>query len=127
MTFPGILFGHWLGDFVMQSREIAENKGKSNLVLAKHVLIYSSVFVQYALLDKFIFVGKENHYSLAQWIPFILVNAVLHFITDYVTSRMTTKAYQAGDMKRFWNIIGIDQWIHATCLYMTWYAMEITK
>ena len=121
MTFPGILFGHWLGDFVMQSRDIAENKGKSNLVLAKHVLIYSSVFVQYALLDKFIFVGKGNHYSLAQWIPFILINAVLHFITDYVTSRMTTKAYQAGD------IIGIDQWIHATCLYMTWYCMEITK
>lgn len=127
MTFAGILFGHWMGDFLMQSREIAENKGKSNLVLAKHVLMYSSVFFQYALLDHFLWKNTSDHYSLEQWMLFILINAVLHFITDYITSRMTTKAYQDGDMKRFWNIIGIDQWIHAACLYWTWSYMEFVK
>lgn len=117
-TFPGLLVGHWVGDFLYQSREIAENKGKSNVVLAKHVVMYSWAFISFAFVDVCVF--NKSSFTGIQWVQFIVTNALLHFVTDYFTSRMTTKAYQDGDMKRFWNIIGIDQCIHTTCLYLTY-------
>ena len=120
-TFPGLLVGHWIGDFLYQSREVAENKSKSNVVLARHVLGYSWVFISFAFLDVCIF--NDSSFTGIQWMQFITTNALLHFVTDYFTSRMTTKAYQAGDMKRFWNIIGIDQCIHTVCLYLTYRAL----
>lgn len=131
MTFANVLFTHYLADFVYQSREIATTKSSNNIALLTHVGIYGSVFAIASILDITVFSVLWDNWktpSVGRHIAFIIINVVLHFVTDYFTSRASTQAYKAGDLHRFWCIIGFDQMLHATTLYYSWRGlMEITK
>lgn len=123
MTFGNVLFTHFLADFVYQSREIATTKSSNNISLLKHVGTYTYVFIVQSVLDITLFSALRDNWktaSIDRHIAFIAINVVLHFVTDYFTSRASTKAYQAGDLHRFWCIIGFDQMLHATTLYYSW-------
>ena len=123
MTFSTVLFTHFLADFVYQSREIATTKSSNNIALLKHVGIYAGVFAMTSVLEIFVFKrlwNENNSIGIDRHIAFISINVVLHFVTDYFTSRASTQAYEAGDMHRFWCIIGFDQMLHATTLYYLW-------
>jgi hypothetical protein len=123
MTFPNVLFTHFLADFVYQSREIATTKSSNNISLLKHVGTYTYVFVVQSVLDITLFSALRDNWktaSIDRHIAFIGINVVLHFVTDYFTSRASTKAYKAGDLHRFWCIIGFDQMLHTTILYYSW-------
>jgi hypothetical protein len=120
ISFPFILAVHYTADFQMQSRHIAETKSKSNKSLSIHVLLYAATFIIAGLVS---FVCGDN-VDVVKFAVFVAVNGLLHWITDYITSRETTKAYQNGNMEKFWNIIGLDQLIHGVTLYTTW---EILK
>jgi hypothetical protein len=123
MTFGNVLFTHFLADFVYQSREIATTKSSNNISLLKHVGTYTYVFVVQSVLDITLFSALRDNWktaSIDRHIAFIGINVVLHFVTDYFTSRASTKAYKAGDLHRFWCIIGFDQMLHATTLYYSW-------
>jgi hypothetical protein len=123
MTFHTVLFTHFLADFVYQSREIATTKSSNNISLLKHVGIYASVFALTSTLDITVFSVLWDNWktaSIDRHIAFIIINVVLHFVTDYFTSRASTQAYKAGDLHRFWCIIGFDQMLHSTTLYYLW-------
>jgi len=120
ISFPFILAVHYTADFQMQSRHIAETKSKSNKSLSIHVLLYVATFIIAGLVS---FVCGDN-VDVVKFAVFVAVNGLLHWITDYITSRESTKAYQNSDMEKFWNIIGFDQLIHGVTLYTTW---EILK
>ena len=45
ISFPFILMIHYVADFRMQSRHIAETKSKSNKSLSIHVLLYVATFL----------------------------------------------------------------------------------
>ena len=92
-----LIWLHWFADFYMQSREVATNKSSDNWILTKHVLIYSLFFLPVS-------------------IKFAIINGVLHWITDYFSSRETTKYYKKQDMHKFFLIIGADQAVHLTCI-----------
>jgi len=96
----GLIWLHFIADFVFQSDAVAKAKSGSNKILALHVLIYSAPFV--------IFGG---------W--FALINYGLHFVTDYISSRATTKLWLAGERHWFFVVIGADQAVHMTCLFVT--------
>ena len=64
MIMLSLIWIHFIADFMMQSDRIALNKSKSNLILLQHVVIYGIFLLPFGLL-------------------FALVNAGLHFITDY--------------------------------------------
>jgi hypothetical protein len=53
----------------------------------------------------------------------LLLNGALHFITDACTSRLTGYFYKKGDYHNFFVVIGFEQFIHYTCLFVTWYYM----
>ena len=120
ISFPFILMTHYVADFQMQSRHIAETKSKSNKSLSIHVLLYVATFFIAGLIH---FV-TWNNVDVWKFAEYVVINGLLHWLTDYITSRETTKAYQNSDIKKFWDIIGFDQLIHGVTLYMTW---EILK
>lgn len=105
-----LMFAHWIADFLCQTRVIAENKSKSIKILSIHVAIYTSIVTL-----AFAFFNPEN------LIGFFLANFVLHWITDFITSRITTYFYLKENMYGFFSTIGFDQYIHLVCLYWTSY------
>ncbi len=52
-----------------------------------------------------------------------VVNGVLHFITDAITSRITSKLWQKNDMHNFFVVVGFDQLVHYACLFITMIAL----
>jgi hypothetical protein len=120
ISFPFILMIHYVADFRMQSRHIAETKSKCNKSLSIHVLLYVATF----LIAGLVHFVTGNNVDVWKFSKYVIINGLLHWLTDYITSRESTKAYQNGDMEKFWNIIGLDQLIHGVTLYMTW---EILK
>jgi membrane-bound metal-dependent hydrolase YbcI (DUF457 family) len=105
---------HVIADFWGQTNWMALNKSKNNLALLAHAGIIFAVFLP---------IGYE--------IAFL--NALAHFIIDYVTSRMTHRLWNnprtslwynvPGTGNRlFWNVIGTDQFLHMVVLVLllTW-------
>lgn len=96
---------HLIGDFFLQTDRMAINKSKSNKMLWIHVAVYSSVFLVFG-------------------VKYAIINALLHFITDFVSSRATSYLHAKGQRHWFFVVIGIDQTVHMICLFTT-YIMVI--
>lgn len=106
-----ILFIHWIADFVFQSDYIAKNKSIDVLVLLLHTVIYIAVFiVGYAL----IYYIWTDYYIMVRpiMVSFLAFNFVLHFITDFITSKISAYFHKSNQRHWFFVTIGFDQFIH---------------
>lgn len=99
-AIPALLFIHWLADFVLQTRWMAENKSKSWKALLLHVAVYTFCLLVFG------------------W-KFALLNGSLHFVVDATTSRLTSWRWKAKDVWGFFVIVGFDQMLHILCLLET--------
>lgn len=106
---------HWLGDFVMQSRQMAEKKSSDNYVLLNHVMAYM-LFGLGPIAVVALGLGVIGPLGV---VVFVLENILLHFTIDYVTSRYSAKYYQTGKIKQFWTCVGFDQLLHQWSLGIT--------
>lgn len=96
-----LIWMHFIADFVFQSNKVAIAKSKCNKTLLLHVIIYSVPFIWFGGL-------------------FALINGIAHFITDYFTSRATSWLYQKEERHWFFVVVGFDQAIHLTTLFVTY-------
>ena len=130
---------HWVGDFLLQSHRMSIGKSKSWSVLGEHVAVYMltlffgmALWYRGALREEFVF------FDLCQW---ALVNALLHFWVDAVTSRWTRRLWDrwillvpipaqsdapahyytrlTGTPHYFFVVIGFDQLLHGVMLVLT--------
>ena len=114
---------HFLCDFLFQSRWMAENKGKNVLALSLHVLIYSLVL--FIGLYSYREIVGPNILSLVDQIKgdqllwFVVINFLLHFVTDLTTSQFTRYFWEKNDKHKFFAVIGFDQCVHQICLMIT--------
>lgn len=114
MTFELILifFFHWVGDFVLQTKYISENKNTSFLVLFFHVCLYSATIgLPLLILAPFV----HEHYYIA-W---IVLNAGFHFTGEAITSRMYVNYINEGKTKAAFNTLGLEQFFHISFLTLT--------
>ena len=108
-----LLATHWVGDFVLQTDFQASNKNKRLDALSLHVATYTATLFVVAVI-------------LFGWmlaIIFAAVNGALHFATDYITSRATSKLWAEQNWHRFFVTIGFDQLIHQATLASTLWVM----
>jgi len=109
---------HWVGDFAAQSRRIALSKSSSNKALTEHVCFYTVAL----FWGVTIYSGFQHHPSLYRMYAFVAINGTLHWITDYITSRINARLWTQNDQREFWLMIGADQWLlHLPTLILTAY------
>jgi hypothetical protein len=109
-----LLVMHWIADFVLQTHWQASNKSKNNVALSRHVLVYTTCLGAVSALL----------FGLGPvWLLFVVGNGLLHFGTDYCTSRWSSRLYAKQDWHNFFVVIGFDQLTHQLTLAATmWLA-----
>lgn len=113
-AFLYLLAIHWVADFILQTHWQASNKSKNWNALLCHVGSYALALytASFLLFDWYVATA------------FALVNGILHFATDAVTSRITSRLYAKGNWHNFFVVIGLDQLIHQAILAGTlWVAL----
>jgi hypothetical protein len=107
-----VLAAHYVGDFTLQTRWMARNKSEDFLALGSHAATYTATLV--VLLG-----GFATYFGLMTgWevVGYGLLNGAVHMAVDALTSRVSSHAHRVDDDPMFWNVIGFDQFIHATTL-----------
>jgi len=112
LPFVWLLGVHWLADFVLQTHWQATNKSKRLDALALHVFTYTAAL---ALGSVLLF----PRWPSFAWPIFVAVNGAAHFVTDFFTSRWSSKLYAKQDYHNFFVVIGLDQLIHHATLAAT--------
>lgn len=127
----GILFLHWVFDFVFQTGEQAVNKSTSNKYLTVHVLTYTGSWSLCISAYVWFFYVKEvdGVYQMAKGgnsliIFFPTITFICHWITDYYTSRLNTYLYKKSDFHNFFVSVGFDQLLHYAQLLITFQILS---
>src|SRR5689334_2292424 len=101
----GLLFFHWVADFVFQTDWMATNKSKEWKPLLIHTSTYASIMAVCAVI---ILPAKTCFMA----IPFGIVTFILHTGQDYITSRLNARLWESGKRYECFVSIGLDQLIH---------------
>ena len=96
-----IVWIHFIADFLLQSTWMGINKSKDNKVLCLHALFYMFPFLCF---------GPK----------FAVLSGTLHIVIDYFTSRITSKLWEKKKVHWFFVVIGMDQAIHMSLLFLTY-------
>lgn len=111
--FIALMFVHFVADFMLQTSWQARNKSTNNVALLQHVTTYMAGLA----------FGSAMIFGVSPaWVYFVLGNALLHFATDYVTSRYSKRFFDRKDTHNGFVVIGLDQWIHQATLAVTMWA-----
>lgn len=95
-----LLTAHFIGDFVLQSDRVATGKSKCWRTLLEHVSFYMLPFLPA--------VGFLVGFGPNGWVTtFFALTFALHFLTDAVTSRITSKLWflnitPTGETGKIW-------------------------
>lgn len=117
-----LVWGHYLADFVLQTRKMALEKSKYISTLFLHCLEH---FLVYLILCT-PFVGGVLAFKFAG------VNAILHGVVDwniwrgykYIHRDKDITTFRYWETHGFWSVVGLDQAIHYTCLVLTaWWLL----
>ena len=118
-----IIVLHWFADFVMQRGVDAINKSKSVEHLLYHTIIYSMLW----------FIPMIFFMSGVKTIMFVGITFIFHTITDFFTSKKTSKEYKLQNFGRdslprgfdFFVTLGFDQVLHYIQLFLTFLFLSL--
>lgn len=111
-----ILVAHYIADFYFQSREIAMKKSHEIKALITHIMIYSFTLCIMIFLGLYFMGIVSVIHAMQIAIGVSLVNGLLHYLIDFVTSQMSTHFWKTKQTRNFWLTIGADQLIHTGLL-----------
>lgn len=116
-----LIFGHWVGDFVLQSHWMATNKSKNKWALFLHTTVYTMILTIFFMLGcAAMGIGLDRIFYST--IGFGIITFITHGITDYFTSRVSSRMWASGKIHSFFVVVGFDQLIHmyTVILGMLW-------
>lgn len=101
-----LLVGHFVGDFLLQTRRMFAEKTTSGAMLIAHCGVYSATIVFFGCLSSLINVGDPP-------LAFLFLQCFFsHIIIDYNLGRIMEKSLKQYDYSMFFGLIGFDQLIH---------------
>ena len=122
-----VFFMHYIADFIVQTEYQALNKSKSFKALSMHVLTYTVTLFIMVLPIVYFFkgyaYGLDHNKIIATLLLsmiFAVYNGVFHFAVDFVTSKLVSYHFAKGDSRNAFKIIGWDQFLHITILYVSY-------
>lgn len=115
-----ILATHWVADFVFQNSYMALNKSKNNGALTEHIIAYTVVTVisYTTLLFVYSLFRDSMVLQMDGIVLFFILTFASHWITDYFTSRWTSRLHKIGLIYAtppnlgFFAVVGLDQLLH---------------
>lgn len=120
-----IIIIHWIADFILQTEKQGMNKSKDFDILLSHTINYSIVWILFGIFYTLIT-------DTVKLIPLIILFSILtffiHTITDYYTSKITSKRYLKNHFygfNGFWFWIGLDQILHYIQLFTMYHFFKI--
>ena len=113
-VFIFMIIFHWIGDFVLQTREMADNKSTSNYYLSMHVFVYSTANIILWMIFMPMFGATYTKETIM--LSLVLMFS-MHWVTDYFTSKQTSKLYKQQNYHGFFTMIGFDQILHYLQLF----------
>jgi len=133
--FMALLVIHWVADFVCQTHWQAFNKSKNIGALLSHVALYTLILSGGSALYM---MGTDMTWPgyVQDWEKFTAANFILHFMTDFCTSRWSSVLFKK-QMKMIWTdemrtirwddfnphnffvVIGFDQLLHQVGFWIT--------
>ncbi len=117
-----IIVIHFFSDFVCQTHKMAINKSKNNCWLTAHVAVYSFITLL-AWVFTIFQIGVIFHLNTYLWFTIFIFST--HWITDYITSRFSSKYFGKGDYHNGFVVVGIDQVLHYIQLLSAYYLFVI--
>lgn len=127
--FLAIVILHYVADFIFQAESWATNKSKSMKALLSHTITYSLV-VFAGIVPIFYSFGNWNLFgAIAMSFLFAIITFICHTTTDYFTSRVVSRMFRekkyGSPIPNFgaFSIIGFDQVLHYTQLFLTYYLL----
>lgn len=135
LLFLGMIYIHYVADFIFQDEEWAKNKSKSFTALLKHTYTYSAFWVVAGMVYTFpLFwdITSDEYFIFMVKFVFIfpLITFLAHTTTDFLTSKVTSRQYEEGKFGSsipnlgFFSTIGFDQCLHYTQLFLTFYLLK---
>jgi len=109
---------HLFADFMCQTHEMAVGKSKSNYWLSLHVAVYTLITF---LGWHFCLMQPAFNYFFINYLYFTTFIFSTHWITDYITSRISSKYFGKGDYHNGFVVVGIDQVLHNIQLLTAYY------
>jgi hypothetical protein len=118
-----VLLNHGFADFLLQSKNMATQKSISKYWLSVHVLAYTAGMIPLGVM---VWILSGNPFYGLGW---LLGNGTMHWVTDYYTSKWTSKLYanqqfytpnkyvKFVNFPSFFSVIEMDQCIHYACLF----------
>lgn len=108
---------HYIGDFFLQ---VYTWKKTTNLLqnLITHTITYIFVLVFGIIVLQAIFPSITASHS--NILGFVLINTILHFITDFFTKKITRFMREHDELNAYVNVIALDQLIHYVTLIVTY-------
>lgn len=126
-----IFIVHFIADFVLQTHWQAINKSSNNVALTHHVSTYAVCWL--LPMSILFYLGPFNLIgSVLLAMAFSIVTFFAHWITDYYTSKLTSKLWMKEAVKEpndkrlhnFFAAIGFDQTLHLIQLFVTFYILK---
>jgi len=116
-----ILGAHYVADFILQPREIADKKSYDALSLGIHVVIYAvSFFVLFCLygliLHEFFVLTVTMQHWFQMGVGITVINGLFHFVIDFFSSKVSKYFWRTEQIRNFWLVIGFDQLLHTGIL-----------
>lgn len=116
---------HFIADFIMQSDEMAKGKSTSIYWLTRHAISYGKIMLYGTIIlgISLYYFGFNFMIFYKELLGYIFINVILHWITDYFTSKQTKRLWAEHKVHYFFIMIGLDQLIHTSCLFISLYLI----